>query len=72
MAELTDESPMPWGKHKGKPMKDVPIDYLNWLWWQGGYLSDPVFAYIQRNLPALRKENDDLIWHDRPGKPIKL
>lgn len=69
--KLTDSSPMPWGKHKGTPMKDVPVDYLNWLWWQGGYSDDPVFAYIKENLSALRKENDDLIWRDTPGKPIK-
>jgi hypothetical protein len=23
---------MPFGKHKGKPMSEVPLSYLNWLW----------------------------------------
>lgn len=22
---------MPWGKHKGKDIEDVPSDYLRWL-----------------------------------------
>ena len=22
---------MPWGKHKGEPMEDLPSDYLLWL-----------------------------------------
>ncbi len=22
---------MPWGKHKGKPLTDVPSDYLQWV-----------------------------------------
>jgi len=24
--------PMPWGKHKGKLLRDIPTDYLCWLW----------------------------------------
>lgn len=29
--KLTDESKMPFGKHKGKSMEDVPASYLMWL-----------------------------------------
>jgi len=27
---------MPFGKHKGTPMSEVPLNYLNWLWNDGG------------------------------------
>lgn len=30
--ELTDECKMPFGKHAGKKMEDVPADYLLWLY----------------------------------------
>lgn len=29
--QLTDRDLMPFGKHKGKPMADVPAEYLDWL-----------------------------------------
>jgi len=31
MKELTDTDPMPFGKYRGIPMKDVPAKYLFWL-----------------------------------------
>lgn len=30
--QYTDETPMPFGKHKGTPLKDVPPSYLLWLY----------------------------------------
>jgi uncharacterized protein (DUF3820 family) len=60
-AELDDMSPMPFGKFKGKKMKDVPVDYLHWLWHEGCRHSG-VKSYIERNLDALKMENKDLIW----------
>jgi len=32
---LTDTDPMPFGKHKGELMQDVPASYLRWLWEEG-------------------------------------
>jgi len=63
---LTDESPMPFGKHKGKPMSEVPADYLHWYWTNGGQHkeNDLVAMYIRENLDALEQENEDLIWRD--------
>lgn len=29
---LDDMDPMPFGKHAGRPMQDVPAQYLHWLW----------------------------------------
>lgn len=29
---LTDLSLMPFGKYKGTPMQDIPVNYLHYLW----------------------------------------
>lgn len=29
---LTDNDLMPWGKHKGEAMANVPASYLVWCW----------------------------------------
>lgn len=59
--ELTDDSPMPFGKHKGRPMKDVPADYLHWLYTDG--CNNPlVTAYIKSRMNALKKETPNKIW----------
>jgi len=59
----TDETLMPWGKHKGTPLSDVPGSYLAWLieqpWikdWPGlhSYLKS-----IEDDLIAERAEDDD-------------
>lgn len=64
MDELTDDSPMPFGKFKGKKMKEVPAEYLHWLWSQPGKPDEnsPVANYIRKNLNALKKEHQDGIW----------
>lgn len=61
---LDDTDPMPFGKHNGLPMQDVPADYLHYLW-QNGLKKDlrsDVADYIRRNLSALKKEHPDGIW----------
>lgn len=30
--EVTDDTPMPFGKHKGVKLKDVPDNYLYWVY----------------------------------------
>jgi hypothetical protein len=63
--ELDDSDEMPFGKHKGKRMEDVPASYLHWLWFNGLKQetdSSQVADYIERNLSALQSENPDLIW----------
>lgn len=68
--ELTDDSPMPFGKygpHKGDPkkMKDVPAQWLHWYWTNGGEKKTKtcgVAAYIEKNIRALAKEYTDGIW----------
>lgn len=70
MKPLNDTDPMPFGKHKGTPMQDVPASYLHWLWTQNNgrdqrtqmLSSDPVLDYIRRNLSALKLEHRDGLW----------
>jgi hypothetical protein len=65
MRELDDQDPMPFGKHEGKAMEDVPASYLHWLWFNGmKYETDTsnVADYIERNMNALKQENPNLIW----------
>jgi hypothetical protein len=49
--ELTSSDPMPWGDHKGKPLGEVPVDYLRKL------LSEPwivKWPFIHRYLMRVR------------------
>lgn len=63
MKKLLDTDAMPFGKHKGVPMQDVPASYLHFLWTNGLSKDDkPVANYIRANLSALQQENPDLIW----------
>jgi uncharacterized protein (DUF3820 family) len=53
--QLTDESPMPFGKYKGTKLANVPASYLIWLYYNGlnpGSLKD----YITDNLDVLKDE----------------
>ena len=52
---LTDNSEMPWGKHQGIEMIDVPADYLLWLY-DNDKCSGSVLVYIEDNLQVLRTE----------------
>ncbi|WP_426292027.1 putative quorum-sensing-regulated virulence factor [Dyadobacter endophyticus] len=59
MAKLTDNSPMPFGKYKGKAMANIPAPYLLYLHEQG--CSDPaVKHYLVCNLDILNRENSKI------------
>lgn len=68
MIKLSDLDKMPFGKHKGTAMQDVPASYLHWLWTNDAdpmrhkVATDPVADYIQRNMDALKDELPDAIW----------
>lgn len=66
MTPLVDTDLMPWGKHKGTQMQDVPASYLFWLWADCGKESQtktcPVAAYIEHSLDALQDEYPDGEW----------
>lgn len=62
---LTDTDKMPFGKHKGEPMQDIPPGYLKWLYnniKENGKTSfnEPVFNYIHNSRDALKMEGVDL------------
>lgn len=52
---LTDKSPMPFGKHKGVEMANVPADYLLWLY-ENNKCTDEVKEYIEDNMDVLKME----------------
>jgi uncharacterized protein (DUF3820 family) len=63
MNNLTDTSPMPFGKHKCVPMQDVPASYFHYLWTNGMKSEQSAVAnYIRKNLDALKLEYKDGIW----------
>lgn len=53
---MTDESLMPFGKHKGKKLGNVDAGYLLWLY-NDGLKAGTLRDYIEDNLEALRNEN---------------
>lgn len=59
MQQLTDDSPFPFGRHKDKPMRDVPASYLDWLRGQSWLQQWPdVAEYIDRNEKVIDWELD--------------
>jgi len=66
MKALADLDPMPFGKHKGKLMQEVPAPYLHYLWTAPDFDADsPVGRYIRENLGALSQEHPDGLWKPR-------
>ena len=53
---LTDNSPMPFGLHKGEKMANVPADYLLWLY-HSNKCNAEVRAYIVENMDVLNEED---------------
>lgn len=54
---LTEQSPFPFGQHKGVPMIQVPATYLDWLRGQTWLAEWPAVAeYIERNKKAIDQD----------------
>jgi len=54
MKAVTDDTIMTWGiRHKGKHMRDVPDDYLLWMW-ECQFGTAEILAYIKDNLDVLK------------------
>lgn len=77
---LTDESPMPFGKYgpkDGRPglaLKNVPADYLLWLWDEGPQLhrqTGGLAEYIRQNFKVLTGECPDKIIKNPPPRDTK-
>ena len=64
MNKLDDTDPMPFGKHAGTTMQNVPASYLHYLWTNGMKedMTSNVAEYIRDNLAALKYEHPDGIW----------
>jgi len=56
--KFTDTDIMPFGKHKGKRIVDVPDKYLLWLYFEGKSIPEPISNYIRDNLDAIIKNAD--------------
>jgi uncharacterized protein (DUF3820 family) len=56
MANLTDESLMPFGIHKDKKLEDVPADYLLWLYKDNKCGKSGLKEYIEENMDFLELE----------------
>jgi uncharacterized protein (DUF3820 family) len=52
---LNDDSPMPFGKHKGEKMANVTAAYLMWLY-NDGKCNKEFREYIEDNLDVLKQE----------------
>lgn len=55
MTKLTDDSIMPFGKHKGEKLANVPPEYLIWLF-ENNKCSIDVAKYVNENLDCLKSE----------------
>lgn len=56
---------MPWGKHAGRPLQEIPAKYLHWLWTGKDYKSkhmNPLARYIRNSIDDLEEEYPDGIW----------
>lgn len=53
---LTDNSPMPFGKHKGQALANVPASHLLWLYTQREFSHAALKEYIADNLDVLHTQ----------------
>ena len=53
---LTDQSLMPFGKHKDKKMANVPAEYLLYIFENFDNLHDNMIEYIKENYEGLTEE----------------
>lgn len=51
--KYTDESKMPFGEHEGKPLEEVPADYLLYIHRAFSNLDPGLKAYIDENFDVL-------------------
>ena len=53
LGNLEDDSLMPSGKHKGTKMKDVPDNYLLYIY-ENDMVGERVATYIEKNLDSIK------------------
>ena len=52
---LDDNSLMPWGKHKGEKMANIPAQYLLWCY-KNDKCCNEVKQYVENNMDELKSE----------------
>ena len=52
---MNDNSIMPWGKHEGTKLANVPADYFIYMS-DMGWLKGELKQYVEENMDALIKE----------------
>ncbi len=52
---MTDESIMPFGRHKGEKLASVPPEYLLWLYDEGKCYGE-LRTYIADNMDSIKAE----------------
>ena len=62
---MNDQSPMPFGTHKGLPLIKVPADYLLFLLYENKCYGE-LRKYIEENQDSLESEAGN-----RAGKKVK-
>jgi hypothetical protein len=56
----TDQTPLPWGQHKGTPIGQAPSAYLLWLFKQDWIRDWPdVHDYLVKNQDLLLAEDEE-------------
>ncbi len=66
-APWTDSTVMPFGKHKGAKLSDVPASYLLWLFEQTWIKDWPgLYAYLKKNENLLMSEKSSSGERDEP------
>lgn len=56
----TDKTLMPFGKHKGRYLEDVPADYLLYLYSKKPLSDESLERYIEDNLDVLKKQEREM------------
>lgn len=51
------DTKMPFGKHKGQDLDDVPASYLLWFYEQDWAMQYPeVLKYVKKNIQAIKED----------------
>jgi hypothetical protein len=53
--KYTDQTKIPFGKHEGEKLANIPAEYLIWLF-ENNRTNPPLTVYVRENLDNLRKE----------------
>ncbi len=56
---MNDLDPMPWGVHKGKPIGEVPFDYL-FRFYKKGWIDGEVLKYFEKQLKVLEESESEI------------